>query len=279
MKKQRKETRKPTEIHQWSEILTNGKYKEIDSIKGIIDGNKEVLDKVISIRIPNRFPGRILQYNIETKDHITNLTTHQGLDFHITQHDKATKKEEIYTPYSSPWYNIYVNMLCAYHESFKKRPSLNYPEADLESWNRQLENHDFPLMNVMTNSYRSAFGYLYHYDHFRKDDEGIFRLIPPTEKEWWDMDWFGTKWDKAIFQFIDHFYKRWSVHRFTIEKELLHLFLQSYVDVTRSVSWSTGILNLKKIADVIFSVLEDPEVRADSEKFDIRKRYEPLNAE
>ena len=75
--------RKATEISQGSEILRNGIYKKIESLKGIIDGNKEVLEKLLSIRIPfgagekYREGQAIEQYNIETEKYITNITTHQ----------------------------------------------------------------------------------------------------------------------------------------------------------------------------------------------------------
>jgi len=66
------------------------------------------LEQLISIRIPLGITKKynkgqsIEQYNIETKKHITNITTHNGLDLHLSQYSKATGKTETYSPYSDP---------------------------------------------------------------------------------------------------------------------------------------------------------------------------------
>jgi hypothetical protein len=72
------------------------------------------------------------QYNIETKKYITNITTHQGLDLHLQQYNKSTQQKEVYSPYSTAGYAIFVSLVCAYYECFQKRPILNFPNADRE---------------------------------------------------------------------------------------------------------------------------------------------------
>jgi len=146
-------------------------------LNGILDSNKEVIEKLLSIRIPfginkkYRKGQSIDQYNIETEKYITNITTHQGLDLHLQQHTKSTKQNEVHSPYSNPGYGIYISLLCAYHECFKKRPILNFPDADIELWNKQVKSHDLPLMNDMMNAHRDSYFYLHHPELFQKDNE------------------------------------------------------------------------------------------------------------
>lgn len=278
--------RRETEISQGSEILRNGKYKEIESLNGIIDDKKEVLEKLLSIRIPFGIDGKLMkwrpieQYNIETEKYITNITTHQGLDLHLQQYNKADWKREIYSPYSTAGYSIFVNLLCAHYECFKKRPILNFPNADIEWRNKQVKHHDVPMMNEVTASHRASYIYLHHYNLFQEDKEWIRRIISPKEKNDERTDeWFGIKWDEVIFQFIDSFYSKDTRHKFFMEKDLINLHLQAIIDVNRRVSWPTNTLNFKKTSDVLYKILENPEIRADSEKLDFRMRYEPLKGE
>lgn len=273
--------RSETEILQWYEIFTNGAYKNIASLQGIIDGHEEVLKNVLSMRIPLGLDKKyhpwtsIEQYNIETADTITNMSTHNSLDFQLMQWDKHNKKQTNYSPYSDPWYNIYANMLCAYYEYNKKKPILNFPDGNIEQWNKSMKHHDNPLIKDMINTHSNTFQYLHLWEFFKQDQDGISRIILPwhTERQ---EEWFGTQGDKAIFQFVDYFYNEWSLHRFTVEKDLLNLFLQSYIDVNRAVAWPVHTLNLKKIADVLFSILENPEMRADCDKVDFKIRYEEI---
>lgn len=95
------------EICRGAEILTNGKYKELPSLQGLVPDIEKSLGQLLSIRIYplNKIAKdqlSIQQYNIETQNYITNITTHNGLDLHLFQHDKHTKSDMIYTPYSSP---------------------------------------------------------------------------------------------------------------------------------------------------------------------------------
>lgn len=271
--------RKDTEISSWSEIFHNKKYTKLSSLKGILTENEEAVKKILSLRIPiyeNRLPEAwIEQYNIETQKYITNITSHNGLDLHLQQHNKSTWETQMYSPYSSPWYNVYANLLCAYYELFKKKPILNFPNTDSVWRNKQIESHDIPLMNDMLSSYRDVFPYIHYHEFFQKDTKWIHRIIPKWEKgNEREEAWFGIQWEEAIFQFIDYFYQRGTRHKFFIEKELINVFLQMLIDVNRKTSWSVGNLNLKKIADVLYKALEEPEIRKNSEKLSIRSRYE-----
>ncbi len=273
--------RKETEIHEWSEIFRNEKYKQLESLNGIVAGNEDALARLLSIRIPiygYKFSHQLIdQYNIETKKYITNLTTHNGLDFHLTQYNKFTNARSVYSPYSDAWYNVYVDLLCAYHEIFRKRPILNFPDTDVEWWNHQIKNRDVPLMREMMNAYREAYSYLHQYKFFQKDAQWVHRIVPLGNKERID-EWFGIQWDEIILQFIDHFYDRWSTHKFFIEKELINLFIQMFIDINRRTSWQVGNLNLKKISDVIYTVLESPQIR-EKDSIDMKIRYEELKTE
>lgn len=278
--------RKDTELtRNWSEIFCNERYKEIPSLNGIITDNKEVLEKILSIRIPiyrkNLAEQGIEQYNIETKKYITNISTHNGLDLHLMQYNKVTKKKEVYSPYSSPWYNVFADLLCAHYEFFKKKPVLNFPNTDVEKWNRQLKNHDIPLMNEMLALLRDHWiqSYLYRYKLFQQDNQWIFRAIYPNTENPQERkeEWIGIRWDEVDFQCIDYYYNPWLKHRISIEKDLINVFLQMFIDVNLSVASSVVNLNLKKIADVMYKILEDPQARKD-DKADIKLRYEKLEA-
>ena len=254
--------KKQTEISVWSEIFSNGKYKELPSLKWIVWDNKEVLEKILSIRIPlDDSHQRISQYNIETQKYITNITVHNSVDLKLTQYNKDTQEEQDYTPYSDPWYNVYSTLLCAYYESFKKRPILNYRDNDIESWNKESKN--IPFRNEMFASYWAVSNYIHFYKLFHEDENWIHRIIPVSEtKKKRTDDWFGIKWNDVILQFTDDF-QGTATLRFHIEKELLNLFIQAYIDVNYRFSGHTTHLNLKKIADVIYAVLENPSFRED----------------
>lgn len=275
--------RSDTEISKWSEIFRNEKYKEIPSLKGIIADQKEVIEKILSIRIPlyrkrYTYGDSIEQYNIETKKYITNLTTHNGLDFHILQYNKQTKQKDFHSPYSNPGYSIYGTLLCAYYEVFNKRPLLNFLDTDIVRWNRLLKEHDLPLQDGMRYSQRDSNAYIHAHHLFQKDQKWIQRIILPGEdNEGWTEAGFGIQWDEIIIQCIDHFYKRGARHQFFMEKELINLYLQAFIDVTGTHAWSL-VLNLKKIADVLYKVLESPELRA-QEYIDIKIRNEELKAD
>ncbi|EKD25281.1 MAG: hypothetical protein ACD_80C00089G0004 [uncultured bacterium (gcode 4)] len=273
--------RRETEISAWSEIFHNEKYKQLESLNGIIPENKEALKNLLSIRIPiyeNNFPKQsIEQYNIETEKYITNMTTHNGLDFHIWQHNKLTNKKQIYSPYSNPWYDVYAHLLCAHYEIFKKRPILNFPNTDKEWWNEQIREHGVALMNEMTNSYFNIYGYLYHHEFFQQDKTWIHRMMPPLENnEERTEDGFGITWDEAILQFTNYFCNTSINNRFFIDKDLINLFLQWFIDVNRKTSWPIGNLNLKKISDVLYTILESPQRREDSDESNYKMRYEEL---
>lgn len=274
--------RSDTEISQWSEIFCNEKYKEIPSLKGIIADQKEVIEKILSIRIPiekNLFPDqKIEQYNIETKKYITNLTTHNGLDFHISQYNKYTKKRDIHSPYSDPGYSIYAVLLCAYYEVFNKRPILNFPDTDIVRWNNQLKQDDLPFESEMRNTQRDVHSYIHAHDLFQQDSQWIHRIILPTEdSEWRTEPGFGIQWNDIILQCVDNFYRKGTRHQFFMEKELINLYLQAFIDVNREHAWSLA-LNLKKIADVLYKVLEDPQLRQE-EYIGTKLRNESLKAE
>lgn len=268
----------------WSEIFRNEKYKELSSLHNIIGDNKEVLKQILSIRIPLHrkiLDGQsINQYNIETKKYITNMTTHNGLDLHLMQYTKETNKKQIYSPYSNPWYHVYVYLLCAYYEFFKKKPILNFPNTDIEGWNKQIRSHEVPLMNDMMATSRDIgiYSYLHQYQFFQQDNNWVHRIISPISKDnkQREEEWIGIKWDEVILQCKDYYYSDWSKHKIYIEKELINLFLQAFIDVNRSTSWSTNNLNLKKIADITHKVLEDPQIRENNDKLDIGDRFTEL---
>lgn len=275
--------RRETEIAQWSEIFCNEKYKEISSLHDIIENNKEVLKQLLSIRIPiyrkNLDEQSINQYNIETEKYITNITTHNGLDLHIMQYTKANKRKQIYSPYSNPWYNVYVYLLCAYYECFRKKPILNFSntDADIEWWNKQIRSHDVPLMNDMMATSRDSgvYSYLHQYQFFQQDNNWIYRIISPISKnKEREEEGIGIQGNEVILQCKDYYYNAWSKHKIYIEKELINLFLQAFIDVNRATSWSINNLNLRKITDITHKVLENSQIREDSNKLNIGDRFE-----
>ncbi|MCX6824890.1 MAG: hypothetical protein NTY80_01580 [candidate division SR1 bacterium] len=255
--------RKETEISVGGEIFSNERYKELPALNDIISGNKEVLGKLLSLRVPlgeRTFPHDTMpQYNIETEKYITNITGHNGLDLLLSQYNKQTKKTEVYTPYSNPGYGVYANVLCAYYEIFKKRPILNFENRDIVGWN-ELGMHN-PFMGEMMNSYQSVADYIHNYEYFKQDNEGIHRIIR-EENSGRTEDGFGIYKDEAILQFTDDF-ESGQTTRFCIEKELLNLFIQSFIEVNARFGGPRNNLNLKKIADVVYTVLENPELRKD----------------
>lgn len=70
-----------------------------------------------------------------------------------------------------------------------------------------------------------------------------------------------------MFQAINHFHQSPTVHRFTVEKELINLFLQAFIDVNRSVSGEIVNLHLKKIGEVLLDTLNDPAKRANQDYY------------
>jgi hypothetical protein len=171
-----------------------------------------------------------------------------------------------------------VSLVCAYYECFQKRPILNFPNADREWRNQQVR--DNPMINEVAASHYPSYAYLHHYNLFQEDKEWIHRIIPPSEKDNERSDeWFGIKWDEVIFQFIDTFYSNNTLHKFFMEKDMINLHLQAIIDVNRRVAWPISTLNFKKTADVLYKILENPGIRAETEKLDFRTRYEPLQEE
>lgn len=268
------------ELVPGKEILTNGKYKKVISLQGIIsDIDASWAENLLSIKIREKRDGIIEQYNIETTKYITNMTTHNGLDLHLVQHNKETKDIQLYSPYSSPGYNIYTHALCAYYDFFKKKPLLNFPNTDKEARNEcRKDMWDIPLNNEMQYTNMQAMPYLNFQNFFQQDSQWIFRIIPIGDQEKpRTAEWLGIKEDEAIIQTVahDHYYNRRNTQRIYIEKDLINLFLQAFIDTNRCVAWPMVNLNLKKIADVLYSVLENEEMRKNNE-FDIRARYTGL---
>ncbi len=259
-------------IYPWKEFFKNNKCESVESLHNFVsNASKEAIMQLLSIKLEKQ-RDQIRQYNIETKNHITNITTHQWLDLLISQYDKSKKSVDRYTPYSDPWYPTYAHLLCAYYEIFKKRPLLRFWEIDKNDIPQdQSDRSNVPLSNNLRNFWRdwSMFSYLFFPESFKTDSKWLRRVIRWNDPEWEREDsGFAIDWDKLALQQIDYFYKSWNKHMFFFEKELLPLYIQAIIDVNSSNSPVHSNMNMKKIYEMVFYVLENEQLRNKGPEFD-----------
>ncbi|MEI7477065.1 MAG: hypothetical protein WCJ81_00470 [bacterium] len=163
------------------EVYRNKEYKNLPSWQSIIETNQDNISSILSIKIA-KMGQDIRQYNIETPDHYTNITTHQGLDLLLTQVDKKTKERVHYSPYSNPAYEVFMYLACAYHKFYGKKPTLSFPDTDSKQRNEQNQHHDLPLINEMYNIMYDwgVSTYIDHDDMYEIDEDGVRRLMAPN---------------------------------------------------------------------------------------------------
>ena len=280
--------RKETEIYLWAkEVFKTNKLASVPTLKGIISANQKDLEALMSVRVVAKRLDSIDQYNIETKNFITNITTIQWLDLHLTQYNKQTKTHQLYSPYSNPGYNVFVNLLMGYYEIFKKRPPVNFSNIDINSRNESGNRFDNPMKNFVDNIRWewNVFGYLNYRDLIKEDKEWITRLVSQNEENWnHDREWFGIQWDNVVMKMTGYQPRSSNVPtpKIVFEKDLIPLFLQAYLDVNLSTTWPDNAVNLKKIYEMIFYVMENEDVRKkvneDDNYHEIRKNT-PLTPE
>lgn len=282
--------RKITEIYEGKEVLKNWKFSNFPTLEWIISDKISELDGLLSVRLSyHSFDlNSMQQFNIETKNFITNFTTHNWLDLFLTQYNKKTKTKMSYSPYSNPGYNVFVNLLIWYFEAFGKRPNINFKNLDIKWWNENKRKRDIPLFNFLDGIRWDSWLYCYinNKELFKEDNKWIIRPILPDSKgnsDYSERIWFH--WDKTIMNLEN--YHVWfnrdpnekpNMARIIVENDLIPLYLQAYIDTNRNVCWPDVATNLKKIYEMIFYVLENKS--EDKEKLVMEARDKtPLSSE
>lgn len=264
------------EIYRGKEVFKNWKVSKYPTLNTIISNTWNELDELISIRLSAPSMDRIDQYNIETKRFITNFTNHNWLDLLLIQFNKTTGEKEIYTPYSNPGYNVFARLLLAYFEKNKKRPNVDFSNIDIEQWNENEKNRDIPLKNDIDALRREHWirSFLEEKDNFQTDEHGVYRAINPSEETWeeWEGIWFQE--DLTILNFRNYWV--WgqednSISTIHIENNLIPLYLQAFIDTNIRIAGPSNGANLKKIYEMMFYVLEHPELNGKERYMRVRK--------
>ena len=262
--------RKLLEIHQGREVFKNGKFTNFPTLNIIISDKENELNELMSVRIKTDY---IPQYNIETKNFITNFTNHNGLDLLLTQYNKKTRTRVVYTPYSNPGYDVFVNLLLGYYEKNHKRPRIDFSNVHVEERNKAEKSHDLPLKNFIDSIRWDMALYLYleQKDLYKEDSTWTFRPLLPkdTEEDVREGIWFKDKTtimnvsSKGIGNNSSH-----TISTFIFENELIPVYLQAFIDTNLSVAGNTNLGNLEKIYEMIYYTLEHPGI--DKEKLSRR---------
>jgi hypothetical protein len=178
------------------------------------------------------------------------------LDIILTQIHKKTKKKKFYSPYSSPAYEVFMYMACAYHKVYGRKPALAFPFTELEEWNSAEKGYSLPLENEMRHMCHDwgVSTYLDHNELFTEDENGVWRFISPN-KDISQIPGFGIKGDVVILYLRDYQRQDEAITEIYIEKELLPLFMQAFVDNNRSVSGEVVNLNIKKLNEALYETL------------------------
>lgn len=253
------------EISQWAEeVFTNNQYKSIEGLSDVMKSIEDKLDAILSVKLFIKNNGTRFQYNIETKKYITNIATIQGIDLNLRQYDKAHERRTLCSPYSDPGYSIFTHLLCAYFEIFKKRPVVHFGEMDIEERKKDRNwRGDNPVLDKIDGIRwdGSMYDYLFYWEKFATDEQWIQRVVSSSEPKERSKPWFGIQWDTVILHDTDYQYTPWAIHDILFEKDLLLLYLQAIIDVNFSTGWSINIVNMKKIYEMIYYVLENEEIR------------------
>jgi hypothetical protein len=96
--------------------------------------------------------------------------------------------------------------------------------------------------------------YLDHNELFTEDENGVWRFISPN-KDISQIPGFGIKGDVVILYLRDYQRQDEAITEIYIEKELLPLFMQAFVDNNRSVSGEVVNLNIKKLNEALYETL------------------------
>jgi len=260
--------RKLLEIHEGKEVFKNWKFANFPTLNTIISDKENELSKLMSVRIKSYEVDCIPQYNIETTNYITNFTNHNGLDLLLTQYNKETKTKVVYTPYSNPGYDVFANLLLGYYEKNHKRPKIDFSNVDTKERNKSAVDLDLPLKNFIDSIRWDMPLYLYleQRDTYKEDSKWIFRPILPANTEdderEGNREGIGFKDNTTIMQVWNKGLgdEAYRIIKLAFETELIPLYLQAFIDTNLSIAGNRNLGNLQKIYEMIFYVLEHPEI-------------------
>ncbi len=260
--------RKLLEIHQGKEVFENGKFAKFPTLRTIISNKENELSDLMSVRVAAHGTDYIEQYNIETQNFITNFTHHNGLDLLLTQYNKETKTRVVYTPYSNPGYDVFVNLLLGYYEKNHKRPKIDFSNVNVEKRNKAEKSWDLPLKDFIDSIRWDMAIYLYleQKDLYKEDSTWTFRPLLPKDTEEDKREGIGFKDNTTIMNISSKGIGNNSSHTistFVFENEIIPVYLQAFIDTNLSVAGNTNLGNLQKIYEMIYYTLEHPEIDKD----------------
>lgn len=260
--------------HTTKEIYKNDKYLQVPSLKWVIDPVRDDLSQLLSIKIEQNKGNNPIsrEFVIDAKDYSYYITTQQWLDLVFAQFDKATWKTIRYSPYSDSGYDFFASLIAGHHHFFKSAPVSNFTQCDSKRRKEGVRNLDLPLRNELESFYMnfSLHSYLFYEELFKKDSENIYRFHHPAgdDKSGWEKYWLWFTDNEMIVK-ISHTYPWWTEIgplEFHINKHLLQIIIQAYIDTNRFVSGPVASYNVKKVKDAVINLLSNPTVRKDDEK-------------